>query len=191
VSTDPWFLLPRGRVHHATSDDYMRPDLCDARLRHTDDGWFLEATDSYLLVRRPIEMLVPEGAAAPVEGAIPREALERAAKRGGGGLIVRPDEFELCDVTGSGIGIAFKRASSETKWPDFDKLLGATTGKRVAFHVSADLLKRVSDAMGASSDGVTVEIDPAKPLAQIAVSVCGRPEQGCALVMPIKERTAS
>lgn len=186
MTDEPWFLLPGGRMHRATSDDYTYTTLRDAWLRHTEEGWFVEATDSYLLVRRPVEMQIPEGATEPTEGPIPRQALKYG--RASRGLIVRPDEFELCDSLGGGIGIAFKRNAGELKWPDFDKLLGATTSGRVAFHVNAHLLKRVSDALGADFDGLTIEVDPANPLTQIAISAFGNPGRGCALVMPIKER---
>lgn len=169
----------------AASKDSSRPVLTAVHLTIDGEGnGWLDATDSYMLVRVPCDVEPGD-----VAGLIPREALIDAAKSAG-----RATEAHLtCNgsVTDS-TGRTWTRPAGQ--FPDVDRIIGeeptTTLGMdgaatdAIAFGIDPLLLAKAAKAMGAKRIRIAVA-SPLKPVRVTSLSgYAGRAP--VAVLMPIR-----
>lgn len=177
-----WAEIPKAsKPSKVVSADGMRPVLQHGYVRHTDNGSFLYATDSYVLVEIPITIDAAERDSVLPEIAIPHAAL-RALDRSKG-------RFRLFDglIEIEGEAALFRPGSDKLTAPNFAELIAtteSTRGKISAVGFNPSLLKGVAEALGCGRhDGLRAEfIGRLRPIVLTPLSG-GR---GRALQMPIR-----
>ena len=168
------------KIEKAASKDAARPTLNRLYLRITEtktgrgrnrrthrQGW-LEATDSYKLVRIPVELDEED-----VEGFIPIEAVTRARKH------------RVVEI-GAAVGVrvkdvVFDRPGDGT-WPDLPKLVEADSST-FSIGLNARLLMELAEALGSDD----LRLDFTGSLTPIKVlPLGGEAPQSVGLIMPIR-----
>lgn len=124
--------VPEGKIEKAASKDQSRPALCSAYLKIRGEEAFLEATNSYIAARLPVDSTEDD-----TEGFIPLEAVLEARKIRAGEIQVTP---EMVRVSMGKRAVEWER-ESYGKWPDFDSLIPEEGETTIAFNVGqlADL----------------------------------------------------
>lgn len=183
------------KVWEAASKDSSRPVLCAVNLCIEGTGKYrkgwLEATDSYALVRVPVDELD----AKDIAGMLSPDALKDAVK-------ASSTRLGYCELDCSDSKIA-KSADGLRSWlrpegqfPESKNLIvrneagepmpaGEHEGGTLAFGVNAALLARVAKAMGGRIGGLRIEVG--SPLRPIMVRPLDSPVLGCeCIVMPVR-----
>lgn len=151
-------LIPK--VSKATSKDDARPVLGVAHLVEDGDGYALLATDSYIMVKVPIEH--DKEGDKPVVGPIPPAALKHIESMPSKGLKAVWSYFEAReDVVQVGEDTTYKRRDVHGQPPNFDHTMKEVNEikKPLSFGFDAVLLKNMADALGSQQLKVTIDLN--------------------------------
>lgn len=175
--------IPTGKIEKAASSDESRPVLTHVNLTTDADGsrW-LEATDSYKLVRLPAV-----DAEADADGMIPAAVFAEARKVRVGGSITSGDTVTYSTKTGTG-----SARKGEGSFPKAAQLFPAELST-FRVRLNARLLLDVAEALGAGREPlVTLEFTAGsdgpegKPSNMRPIVVTAPASDGRALLMPVR-----
>lgn len=146
----------KAKIEKAASSDLARPVLTNILLRivETTTGrgrnrkvtrqGYLEATNSYILARIPVEVAEDDH-----EGYLPRQSLALARKQG---------ELEAHETVSKVGALGIDRPSREGhQWPDFDQLIPKDKSIVAAVGINAKLLHELAQALGSPQEWLRLE----------------------------------
>lgn len=178
-------IVPKGKIEKAVATEKSgRYVLQHVHLKTDPDGsrW-LEATDSYKLVRVPAEQADDDA-----DGLIPAAAFVEARKVRTGGSVSSTTDGAVSYTLKAG-GTAATRLG-EGQFPKSEQLFPVdepvfTVG------LNARYLLDIAEALGANLDNVVIAFapdkgDPSKPSALRPMVVTGQQSEGKALLMPVR-----
>ena len=170
-------LIPSGKIEKLVSTDQSRPVLTHTHLSIKGEDAFLEATDSFALVRLPVTLDEHDTA-----GFIPVEAIVEARKTKAVGLTANDD---VVRVEKGGRAVEWKREDVGS-WPDSDRLIPEASETYICF--DAGLLHDLALALG--TKGVRVFVpESGSGVKPIRVEALDHPQDGrVGVCMPIREK---
>jgi hypothetical protein len=158
-----YLILPDGaKPSKCVSRDETRPALCRAELVETESGkWEIRATDSYRLVKVPLELKAEfDDAEQPVimAGPIGVDAMRAIEARSARAFRATEDMIEpVAKLTGVALGVLYRRGVKLEslrfgKFPheQFEAILAGPHSDEFTFGINAQLLHTTLEAIGDS-----------------------------------------
>jgi len=173
-------IIPEGKIEKLVCKDLSRPALTETYLKISDDKRssapeaFLEATNTFALVRIPVDV-----DDADTAGFVQIEAILEARKVKAVGLTANDD---IVRVEKGGRAVEWKREDRGT-WPKSDKQIPDPGEAYICF--DAALMHDVAQALGTKGVRVYFPEGPAKP---IRVEALDQTDNRVGVCMPVREK---